>query len=172
MPITPFHFGPAALVKSATSRYFSFLAFGLTQVLIDLEPLYYMSMGVWPIHRFFHTYVGASVAAVLVFILGKPVCATLIRFWNWRLSEAQKRWLSINPDISYLALAMGALFGAYSHVFLDSIMHSDIQPFAPFTDGNPMLYIIPIDRLHAWCALLGVVGGMILLILLIKRKSR
>ena len=136
MPITPFHFGPAALVKGVISRYFSFLAFGLTQGLIDLEPLYYMATDAWPIHRFFHTYLGATVAAILVLLLGKRVCAVLVRLWNWRLSEEQKQWLAINPDISLLALATGAFFGAYSHVFLDSIMHSDMQPFAPFTEVN------------------------------------
>ncbi len=172
MPVTPFHFGPAALVKSGASGYFSFLAFGLTQVIIDLEPLYYMAVGAWPIHRFLHTYVGSSTAAILVILAGRPVCAALIHLWNWRLNEAQFKWLSIKPDISSLALVTGALFGAYSHVLLDSIMHSDMQPFAPFSDTNSMLHIISIDSLYDLCALLGILGGAILIILLFVRKSR
>ena len=71
MPITPFHFGPAAAVKAAIPNKFSFVAFGLSQLIIDMEPLFYMTQGMWPIHRFFDTYVGALLVAVLVVILGK-----------------------------------------------------------------------------------------------------
>ena len=170
MPVTPFHFGPAALAKSLTPKYFSFVTFGLSQVIIDAEPLYYMSQGAWPIHRFFHTYLGATVVAVLVILFGKPICEAVLRLWNWRLSEAQRSWLSVNPNISFTTAAVGALFGAYSHVLLDSIMHSDMQPFAPFSDANPLLYIISIDRLYQMCALLGILGGLVLAILLLRRK--
>ena len=126
MPITPFHFGPATAVKAAMPNKFSFVAFGLSQVIIDMEPLFYMSQGLWPIHRFFHTYVGATVVAVLVAIPGKPICEWILRLWNGRLSARQRFWLGANPRISLSAAASGALFGGYSRVLLDSIMHADM----------------------------------------------
>jgi len=170
MPITPFHFGPAAAVKAVTPKYFSFVAFGLTQVIIDTEPLFYMSQGLWPIHRFFHTYLGATSVAVFVAIVGKPICEWILRLWNWRLSAPQKVWLGVNPRISFAAAVSGALFGGYSHVLLDSVMHADMRPFAPLSNHNSLLYVISIENLYMLCTIFGILGGLMLLILLAKRK--
>lgn len=170
MPITPFHFGPATAVKAAIPNKFSFVAFGLSQLIIDMEPLFYMSQGLWPIHRFFHTYVGATLVAVLVATLGRPVCEWLLRLWNGRLSVGQKIWLGLDPKISLSAAALGALFGGYSHVLLDSIMHADMRPFAPFSNHNSLLLVISIENLYILCTIFGILGGATLLILLAKRK--
>ena len=170
MPVTPFHFGPATVVKAVAPEHFSFVAFGLTQLIIDIEPIFYISRGMWPIHRFFHTYLGATAVALVVILFGKPICEAALRLWNWRLSECQRKWFGVTPEISFTAATIGAFFGAYSHVFLDSIMHSDMRPFAPFSDVNGLLYMISIERLHEVCALAGILGGMVLLVLLVRRK--
>lgn len=39
MPFTPFHLGPGALFKGAGDTRFSFMVFGGSQVLMDIEPL-------------------------------------------------------------------------------------------------------------------------------------
>ena len=39
MPITPLHMGPALLGKAALDRRFSLIAFGMAQILMDIEPL-------------------------------------------------------------------------------------------------------------------------------------
>jgi hypothetical protein len=70
MPFTPFHFGAGATLHAASPWRISFLAFCGPNVLIDVEPLYYMLRGKWPIHRFFHTFVGAAFAAVLTIAVG------------------------------------------------------------------------------------------------------
>jgi hypothetical protein len=164
MPVTPFHFGPAAAVKAVAPKHFSFAAFGLTQVIMDTEPLFYMSQGLWPIHRFLHTYLGATLVALFVAFAGKPVCEWMLRLWNWRLSAPQKLWLGVDPRISLTAALSGALFGAYSHILLDSVMHSDIRPFAPFSNHNALLYVISIENLHILCSVFGMLGGTILLV--------
>ena len=170
MPITPLHFGPAALAKAVTPKYFSYTVFGFTQLAMDLEPLYYLIQGVWPIHRFFHTYLGATLVAVFAVVVGKPLSGLVIRLWNRRLRPSQRDWLGIAPRIPLIAAVVGALFGAYSHVFLDSIMHSDLHPFAPGWNGNGLLDLISIDHLYLLCAGSGVLGGIMLLILLLRRK--
>jgi len=170
VPVTPLHFGPAAAAKAVSPKHFSFVAFGLTQVIIDIEPAFYISQGMWPIHRFFHTYFGATVVALMVILFGRPVCEGLIRLWNWRLSDSQRSWLAGSPNISLTAMTTGAFFGGYSHVFLDSIMHSDMHPFAPLSKVNGLLYIISIERLHQVCVASAVLGGMVLSVLLIRRK--
>jgi hypothetical protein len=171
MPITPLHFGPASAVKAISPRYFSFIAFGISQLIIDLEPLYYMYQGAWPIHRFFHTYLGAGIVATLVILSGKPLCSWLIQIWNWRLSARQKDWLSIKTQVPYTAIITGAYFGGFSHVFFDSIMHADMKPFAPFSENNPLHLYISVDQLQLLCLLIGIIGGTVLSIYLFKRKG-
>jgi membrane-bound metal-dependent hydrolase YbcI (DUF457 family) len=63
------------------------------------------------------------------------VCERALRVWNAWLSPAQARWLAYEPKITPTAAAVGAFVGAYSHVAIDSIMHVDVRPFAPFSAG-------------------------------------
>lgn len=65
MPFTPFHLGAGATFKALSPKYCSFTMFGFMQVINDTEPLYYMVQGLWPIHRFFHTYLGATSCCVV-----------------------------------------------------------------------------------------------------------
>ena len=142
MPITPFHFGPGAAIHAAAPRYVSFLAFCATNILMDVEPLYYILTQQYPLHRFFHTYIGASIVAA----------ATVGLF------EAARRVAEKIPRLRTVAL--GAALGTFSHVFLDSIMHRDIKPFAPFSGANPLLGAISLSALHWSCLISGVVGAL------------
>jgi len=51
-----------------------------------------------------------------------------------------------------------------SHVFLDSIMHPDIRPLAPFSNSNPMLLALSLPTLHWSCVIAGLVGICVLAI--------
>ena len=170
MPVTPFHFGPATVAKAVSPKHFSLVAFGLTQVIIDMEPLFYISQGRWPIHRVFHTYIGATAVAGFVILFGRRICQGLLRLWNWRLSDDQRSWLGLNPRILSTAMTIGAIFGAYSNVFLDSIMHSNMRPFAPLSDDNGLRYLVSIDRGHQVCGICAIVGVTALLVLRVRRK--
>lgn len=110
MPITPFHFGPGALVHAVAPRHVSFLSFCAANVLIDFESLYNLIYQQHPIHAFFHTYVGATlvIAAVVLLFLGLRAFAS--RLWLPNLC----RW----RDLSSKQVAIGAALGAYSHVVL------------------------------------------------------
>ena len=163
MPFTPFHFGAGLALRSLTGEWFSFMVFCFVQVLIDLEPGWYMLRGEDEIHRFFHTYAGSTVAAVVGALAGRPLCQWLLRQWNARLSPAQARWLGVAPAISWTAACTGALAGAWSHVFLDSFMHADMRPFAPWRADNALLFAIHVDTLYLSCALAGVAGLAVLL---------
>jgi hypothetical protein len=170
VPFTPFHLGPAAAIKAAAPRRFSFLVFGFSQVLIDLEPGYYMLQGDAPLHRFFHTYVGATLAGVAALVLGKPVCTWALRLWHALTGAGASRAAGAGgaagtggepARITWVAAALGAFAGVYSHVLLDSVMHADMRPFAPFSQANPLLRVISLDALHALCvtgAILGLAG--------------
>ena len=154
MPITPFHFGPGAAIHAVAPKHVSFLAFCTANVLIDIEPLYYMLTHQERLHRFFHTYVGASLVALATVALFVACRWFAGRLWLPNLF----RWQSL----SLLAVALGAAAGTYSHIVLDSVMHSDITPFAPFSDANPLFRVISLPALHWLCLGSGAVALLIL----------
>lgn len=163
MPITPLHFGPGLAFKSVTGEWFSFTLFCFTQVLIDLEPAWYMLAGEDYIHRFVHTYLGATLAGAVAIVAGKPLCEWALRLWNSQLSPAQARWLGAPAKMSWTAAVTGGLIGGWSHVFLDSFMHADMRPLAPWDGGNAVLFLIHVDTLYLACAVAGAAGlGLVL----------
>jgi membrane-bound metal-dependent hydrolase YbcI (DUF457 family) len=154
MPITPFHFGPGAALHSLAPRHVSLLAFCAANVLMDLEPLYYMLTHQYPLHRFIHTYLGAALMAgstVLLFALSLRAAS------RGRLSNPFD-WQTLGIGV----IALGAIAGTFSHVLLDSVMHVDIRPFAPFSNANPLLGALSLQALHGSCVASGVVGITIL----------
>ena len=160
MPFTPYHFGPAAAVKAVMPRYFSFTVFCFAQVVTDCETAYHMLLrNEYPFHRWMHTYVGATVVAVFCIVVGRPICQILLRFWHASPAMPFKVWFPGSDRITLVAATIGAFAGTYSHVFLDSIMHSDVQPLQPWTNSNACYGITGWVALHALCILLGVAGG-------------
>ena len=147
MPVTPLHFGPGGLVALATRSSVSFLSFCAVNVLIDVESLYNMLTQQPRIHTFLHTYPGSTLAAGAIILAFFPL-----------------RWLALKlPDWPFMAwrrlpiasVAAGAILGAWSHVLLDSIMHSDITPWAPFSDANALYRIVSLRTLHLFCLAAG-----------------
>ena len=46
-----------------------------------------------------------------------------------------------------------------AHVFIDSIIHADMKPLAPFSDANVFLGLVKFDTLHVICLVSAVIGG-------------
>src|SRR5215212_39683 len=118
MPFTPFHFGAGAIAHAVAPRHVSFLAFCAANVVIDVEPLYWMLVGQPPVHRWAHSYL----AATLVLLATTAVSAAASRLASaTALPDALGwRWLT------WRQVAIGAALGSYSHVVLDSVMHADL----------------------------------------------
>lgn len=150
MPVTPFHFGLGAALKAVAPRHVSFLSFAAVNVFIDVESVYNLMHARFPVHAFFHTYLGAPLMAgftVLLFLLARW-CARrfyLPNFYHWQ-------------QLTLLQVSIGALLGALSHVVFDSIMHADIRPLHPYSDENVLYEIFPLIYLHLLCVFLGVLG--------------
>jgi len=137
-------------LNAVAPKHISFVSFVAANVLIDIEPLYYMLTKQYPLHRFFHTYVGAglvSIAAVLLIILCGAVSKNLFP------SMFAKFFSS-----SVGATIFGAVLGSYSHIVLDSVMHTDIRPLAPFSQANNLLGVISLSSLHWLCIYAGLFG--------------
>src|SRR5688572_20936203 len=81
MPITPFHFGPGALLHAAAPKHVSFLSFCVSNVFIDFESLYNLVFQRYPVHAFFHTYIGATLVIATVVLLFLGLRSFASRFW-------------------------------------------------------------------------------------------
>ena len=152
--------GPGLLVKAVLQGSFSLMVFGWAQILMDLQPLVVMITGEGHLHGFSHTYVGATLIGVVAALTGKYAGEFGLRV----LREAR-----FSP-IRWPVAIVSAFIGTYSHVLLDSVMHFDLEPFAPFNRANPFLHFITIDALHWVCLASGIVGAVVYFAVLVFAK--
>jgi hypothetical protein len=150
VPFTPFHLGPGALFKAVGGERFSFMIFGGSQVLMDVEPLIHMIRGDAVLHGPSHTVAGAFVVAIGSAIAGRPISNTLL----------ERSGVTDHP-ISWPVAWVSAFVGTYSHIALDALMHSDMNPLWPFAYGNPLLGALSANALQLLCVISGVVGGLL-----------
>ncbi|MEB8433372.1 metal-dependent hydrolase [Cocleimonas sp. KMM 6892] len=165
MPFTPIHMGPGILIKSLLQGSFSLMVFGWAQIVMDIQPLIVLITGEGHLHGFSHTYVGASLLAVFAALSGKY----LSEFGLMILGISKKS----NPiKIAWWVVFLSAFIGTFSHVLLDSIMHSDVEPFYPITLQNNFLGFLTIDQLHKLCLYSGIVGaGIFYFVQLVNKKT-
>ena len=162
MPITPLHLGPAALIKSFLPRHFSFLVFAFSQFLIDLEPLYFILREEMPLHRFFHTFAGATLLGLISYLLGRPIAGISGHFLAGQLKWDWQSFRLATQRISHISALSGAWIGVYSHLALDSIMHSDVFPLAPILNLSPLHAVATVNTLHIYWIGSGLLGCMLI----------
>lgn len=130
---------------------------------MDIQPLIVMLSGEGHLHGFSHTYVGAILIAVFAALSGKY------------LSEVGLFVLGLNSEwkvkILWWVAFISAFIGTFSHVLLDSIMHSDVEPFAPFVTENVFLGLISVQALHRLCLYSGLVGGTVYFVVVWLMKN-
>lgn len=149
MPFTPFHFGPAFFIGILFASHVNMAAILFTSVAIDIEPIYCLASDSCPLHGFLHTYVGttllSAVAVPIIYFGRKPL---------QKLSEH----LGLKQDYSVLSIIIGTLPGGWSHIFLDSFLYPELEPFWPVTDNNPFVGLLSSDNVYL-ITVLGFVGG-------------
>lgn len=171
MPITPLHIGLAIPLKAAARRWFSLSAFAIIQVAMDVEPIIRTLRGDLRLHGFTHTYFGALLIGLVMFPISLFLCPHILKIWNWIMNRYHIRILIENEPIRTVPVAIGAMIGSFSHVAIDSIMHADMKPLAPFSDRNILAKVVSIDALDLSCVFLGVIG-IILWILIKSSRGR
>jgi hypothetical protein len=151
MPFTPFHLGPGLAFKAVGGRRFSFMVFGGSQALMDVEPLVGIIQG-WPIlHGVTHTIVGALVIGLVAGAIGRPISEFALRLLH--IPHHPITW-----PVSYLS----GFLGTYSHIGLDAVMHRDMDPLRPLAAGNPLLGLMSIEGLHVLCLAAGLLGLLVI----------
>jgi hypothetical protein len=150
--------GAGMAFKAAGRRHFSLLAFGFAQVAIDVEPALAMALG-WPVlHGWTHTYLGATAIGVVVALACRPLCTPILRRFNQELRFHHQQRFEAAESVPWHAALLGALAGTWSHVALDSLMHADMRPLAPFANGNALLEAVTLTQLHLGVVAAGVIG--------------
>ena len=171
MPVTPFHFGPGALIKGLAPSWFCWISFALANALIDLEPVMLFLLTGDPAHPWLHTLPGALLVAGIAATLGRAPCEWALRQWNRWLSPAQARWLGVDPGISPAQAWVGALLGTFSHLALDAVMHADVRPLWPLVANNPWRGVISLEALHLGCVAAAVLALPFWLVLRLRRRA-
>lgn len=163
MPFTPFHMGPGIFVKAILQSSFSLMVFGWTQIVMDIQPLIVMLSGQGHLHGFTHTYIGATLIAVFSAISGKYLSELGLKLLNIPIPNSGKIfwWVSF----------LSAFIGSYSHVLLDSVMHSDVEPFFPISLSNPLFHYFSVTALHKFCLYSGLAGAAIYYFISLKQKN-
>jgi hypothetical protein len=123
------------------------------------------------LHGFAHTYVGATLVAALSIVAGRPICQALLQRWPPDPRSPFLIWLVGPVGIPWPAAIVGAILGTYSHVVLDSIMHADMRPLAPFAETNAMLGAVSVGALHLLCVAGGGLGVAALLLGFVRRRG-
>ena len=165
MPFTPYHMGIGIFTKSILQGSFSLMVFGWAQIVMDLQPLVVMFTGQGHLHGFSHTYLGASLITILSAVSGKYLSE--IGLLILRISKKE------NPiKIKWWVVFLSAFIGTFSHVFLDSIMHSDVQPFYPMSPNNILWGVISVSLLHKICLYSGLIGAGIYFLVQFKNKKK
>jgi len=164
MPFTPFHMGPGILIKGLLQGSFSLMVFGWAQIIMDVQPLIVLITGEGHLHGFSHTYIGATLLAILAALTGKY----LSEFGLLILGISKKD----NPiKITWFVVYLSAFIGTFSHVVIDSIMHNDIEPFFPFFNTNGLLGLLSVSDLHKLCIYSGGIGAVVYYVVLYSRKK-
>ncbi|MGI0015800.1 MAG: hypothetical protein ACREBU_20475 [Nitrososphaera sp.] len=153
MPFTPFHLGPSFLIGMLFLSQLNMAAMLLSSIIIDIEPIYCIISHSCPIHGVLHTYVGVTALS----LTGVTAAIYVTKKQLQRISDA----LGIKQTYSLRSIAIGALIGGWSHVFLDSFLYPELLPFWPILLTNPFVGIIDNDTIYL-TTIIGFVGGALL----------
>jgi membrane-bound metal-dependent hydrolase YbcI (DUF457 family) len=144
---------------------FSFFVFCYTQVIIDLESVFNIIFGRYPIHGFLHTYLGALVTMLF--------CGMTANFLRSKLSKLLAKF-KVNQifeiELTHKIIYISAFVGSFSHIVLDSFMHADMKPLSPLNESNVLLNLISLSTLHLACMVPGI-GAIIWFESYRKKKS-
>ncbi|MBI5159257.1 DUF4184 family protein [Candidatus Micrarchaeota archaeon] len=157
MPFTPFHIGPALLIYSLLLFIDPFaLIFGST--FPDLEGFaYFITNGTTP-HGPLHSIIGATLIALIT--------ATPTSIIAWKIIENASQKKIRAPSLKITVAS--ALLGAYSHIFLDSLLpkifYGDVNLAWPFAYWTPLLDAVTPEQMYLFCTASFIAGTIIILI--------
>jgi len=167
MPFTPYHLGPGLFVGLLLLGFIDFPTFLVASVIVDVEPFLVLALNLnYPLHGFFHSFLGGTLVAVPLALLMQQIREKLSPLLSF---------FKLDQKVSFKSILVAALSGIYIHILLDSRIYMDIQPFYPST-YNPLLttgIFAGLDS-YIYCiwAFYGAAIIYIIRLILIWKKSR
>jgi membrane-bound metal-dependent hydrolase YbcI (DUF457 family) len=168
MPFTPYHFGPSGLIGLLLLKWVDFPTILIAGVIIDIEPFLVLMFNLsYPLHGFFHSFLGASIVAIPLILI--------MRYLRGYLSAFMEPF-KLKQDVTLRSIALGAFIGAFSHILLDAPIYVEMNPFFPIV-GNPFLinngFInMQISMFCIFCFLGALLTYCIRLIIKIKKRNK
>lgn len=149
MPFTPYHFGPGLLLGVVLFPFLDFSTVMVACVILDIEPLSVIMFHLpFAAHGFFHTYLGATIVAVLLSLVIWPMRGYLNKIVSL---------FGLHQESSFRHIFPASIIGTYSHVFLDSLLYPEMNPFYPLI-ANPFVGIFQFGFVYSSCVFLGLLG--------------
>jgi hypothetical protein len=165
MPFTPYHLGPALLAGVALFPFIDFVAVLVASVVLDIEPMFVLFLNLGgPLHGLSHTYLIATLVS----------CAMTGVLWFLRDEiTAIASIFGVVQEPTKLGILAASLFGTYSHVFLDSFLYAEMNPFFPVL-GNPFLGLVASAAIYQFCLYCGAIGALLYIVrfCVLKRGPR
>jgi len=145
MPYTPFHFGPSSTIGMLLYKKLDVFVFVLINVIIDIEPFLVMVFNFhYPLHGYAHTFIGAGVLGCC--------CGALAWVFRGSIRKIMNRGFKLPYEPLRSKMMIAGVFGASLHVFLDSVLYPEMQPFYPLR-ANLMFGFVDYSGMYLWCAM-------------------
>lgn len=149
MPFTPYHFGPGLFLGVVLFSFLDFSTVMVACVILDIEPLSVMIFNLpYAAHGFFHTYLGATIVSCFLTAVIYP----FRKYLNMLVSV-----FGLHQESSFRYIFPASIVGTYSHVFLDSLLYPEMNPFYPIMI-NPFVGILQFGFVYSACVFLGLFG--------------
>jgi len=123
MPFTPYHFGPSGFIGLIFRKWIDIPVFVLANVIVDVEVLVIITFGLgWPAHRYCHTLLIGAIVGALWGLAAYPLRG---------LFKIIMRLICIPYESGFRKMVISGILGAWFHVIIDGIYHSDVRAFWP-----------------------------------------
>lgn len=152
MPFTPFHFGPALALsfwdyKKKRVDLFTCL---IASVIVDIRAIYIWFFGNGNFHDGpFHTFLISALLGGFIGLFAHLVKTPISKF---------TKFIDWEQNTSLFSKIIVGMSMAMFHVLLDSPLYTDIFPFRPFSQMNPLYGIVQSRLIYLFCTLGFVLG--------------
>ena len=161
MPFTPFHLGPSSWIGLLLFKIFDFPTLLIASIVVDTEPFCVLLFNLdYPLHGFFHSFLGGSILAVLT--------AIILNLLKGRIKKIMAIF-KLAQESSFKKILWTSFFGVYFHLVLDSFLYKEMKIFYPF-EGNPFFGLFSPYQVYLFCSLSFLVGISFYLIMLKTRR--
>ena len=163
MPFTPFHLGPGLGVGMLFSKYFDIAALLAASVAVDIEPFLVLLFKLnYPLHGFFHSFLGGTIVAVLV-----SAAIYYLRDVTRKIMDV----FQIGQRSSFKKILWSSIFGVYLHILLDAPLYADIRPFYPF-QSNPLYGLFSAGHIYSFTGISFIIGVAAYVFMVRKNRAR